>query len=167
MGHLGVFWLEVAENAGSWKREPLRALVDQLRWTAGKHVVFGNEQGYERDGADGRLALFTYRPESIDRPCVAGQIARTGAPAERLTAILCQPTGTRMDLAAAKLRLDQIGTKLLPTPMPAPEPVAEPMVEPSTGRTANRLQELKDLLDRKLISEAEYEQKRKAILDAL
>ncbi len=54
--------------------------------------------------------------------------------------------------------------------MPANAP-AKPSTNTSTptagSNTAQRLQELKDLLDRKLISPSEYEAKRKAILDAL
>jgi hypothetical protein len=34
-----------------------------------------------------------------------------------------------------------------------------------TGSAADRLRSLKDLFDQKLITQAEYEQKRKAILD--
>jgi hypothetical protein len=55
-----------------------------------------------------------------------------------------------------------------PAPVIAPAKPEKPStVTPPTSSTAQRLQELKDLLDRKLITPSEYETKRKAILDAL
>jgi hypothetical protein len=54
------------------------------------------------------------------------------------------------------------------TAAPAKPPTAGSSSTPPTSTTtAQRLQELKDLLDRKLITPSEYEAKRKAILDAL
>jgi len=58
---------------------------------------------------------------------------------------------------------------------PSSKPSAAPAKSPTPGTsgpgasstTAQRLQELKDLLDRKLITPSEYEAKRKAILNAL
>jgi hypothetical protein len=60
------------------------------------------------------------------------------------------------DRGKAFLRTTRAITQLPQTP-----------VSPSSGRTAERLQELQQLRDRNLISPAEFEQKRKAILDAL
>jgi hypothetical protein len=50
---------------------------------------------------------------------------------------------------------------------PAPPAAAVPNAPAASSSTAARLQALKDLLDRKLITPQEYEAKRKAILDAL
>jgi hypothetical protein len=53
-----------------------------------------------------------------------------------------------------------------PPRAPMPTPVAAP-ASPSGASPADRLQALKDLLDRKLITPQEYETRRKALLDSL
>ena len=115
-GHIGVFWYEYFDGGASWKNETLRSVVEAVDWIAGKNLaVHANEQRYSRGGGEGRYATFSYRPQNTDRPCVIGQFATQGPQvAERVTAIVCRPAGTTMDLATAKKLLDQVGTKTLP-----------------------------------------------------
>ena len=118
-GHLGVFWYESFAGPMVWRSEGLRAVVEALDWIADKNLTMSRtEQPYFRGNAEGSFRTFTYRPQTVDRPCVAAQYARSGAQiAERVTMVICQPVGTTMDMAAAKKLVDGVGTKALP-PVP-------------------------------------------------
>ncbi len=118
-GTLGVFWYEFLEGPAKWRDAGLRAVVEDLDWIADKNPVFARvEQPYFRGNAEGKFRLFTYRPQNADRPCVVGQYARSGAQiSERVTAIVCKPAGTQMDVAEAKKLIDGLGTKTLPPAM--------------------------------------------------
>jgi hypothetical protein len=118
-GVLGVFWYEVVNGRAAWRDGSLRAVVEDLDWIADKHLVFARaEQPYFRGNAEGRFRLFTYRPQSADRPCVVGQYARSGAQvSERVTLIVCKPAGTQMEVAEARKLVDGVGTRTLP-PVP-------------------------------------------------
>jgi hypothetical protein len=115
-GTLGVFWYEFINGPATWRNAGLRVVVEDLDWIVDKHLVFGRaEQVYFRGNAEGAFRLFTYRPQNADRPCVVGQYARSGSQiAERVTAIVCKPAGTQMDMAEAKKLIDGVGTKTLP-----------------------------------------------------
>jgi hypothetical protein len=118
-GTLGVFWYEFRSGPVGWRDEGLRSVVEALDWIADKNLVFGaREQAYFRGNAEGRFRTFTYRPQSVDRPCVVGQYARSGQQmSERVTLIVCQPPGTRLDIGEAKKLVDAIGTRTLPPAM--------------------------------------------------
>jgi len=118
-GVLGVFWYEFVGGPATWRDAGLRAVVEDLAWIADKNLVFARtEQPYFRGNAEGKFRLFTYRPQNADRPCVVGQYARSGSQiAERVTAVVCKPAGTQMDLGEAKKLIDGVGTKTLPPAM--------------------------------------------------
>ncbi|MBM3546153.1 MAG: hypothetical protein FJX54_04320 [Alphaproteobacteria bacterium] len=118
-GTLGVFWYEFVNGQAAWRDAGLRAVVEDLDWIADKNLVFARtEQAYFRGNAEGKLRLFTYRPQNADRPCVVGQYARSGSQiSERVTAIICKPAGTQMDMAEARRLIDGVGTKSLPPAM--------------------------------------------------
>jgi hypothetical protein len=118
-GTLGVFWYEFVDGPAKWRDAGLRAVVEDLDWIADKNLVFSRtEQPYFRGNAEGRFRTFTYRPQALDRPCVVGQYARSGQQiAERVTLIVCQPAGTRMDMGEAKKLVDGVGTRTLPPAM--------------------------------------------------
>ena len=118
-GHLGVFWYEFLDGPAKWRTEGLRAVVEALDWIADKNLVFSaTEHAYFRGNAEGLFRTFTYRPQNADRPCVVGQYSRSGSQiAERVTLVVCQPAGTKMDIAAAKKLLDAVGSKTLPPAM--------------------------------------------------
>jgi hypothetical protein len=118
-GTLGVFWYEYLAGPVAWRDEGLRSVVESLDWIADKSPVFSpREHPYFRGNAEGRFRTFAYRPANVDRPCVVGQYARSGAQiAERVTLIVCQPAGTEMDVTAAKKLVDGVGTKTLPPGM--------------------------------------------------
>ncbi len=118
-GTLGVFWYEYLSGPAAWRDDGLRAAVEALDWIADKTLVMSpREHPYFRGNAEGRFRTFTYRPQTVDRPCVVGQYARSGSTlSERVTLIVCQPAGTQMDMAAAKKLVDGVGTKALPPAM--------------------------------------------------
>lgn len=114
-GVLGVFWYEFVGGPTKWRDTGLRAVVEDLAWIADRNLVFARtEQPYFLGNAEGKFRLFTYRPQNADRPCVVGQYALSGSQiAERITAVVCKPAGTQMDLAEAKKLIDGVGTKTL------------------------------------------------------
>ena len=118
-GMLGVFWYEFVGGPAKWRDAGLRAVVEDLAWIADRNLVFARtEQPYFRGNAEGKFRLFTYRPQNADRPCVVGQYARSGSQiAERVTAVVCKPAGTQMDMAEARKLIDGVGTKTLPPAM--------------------------------------------------
>ncbi|MBM3531698.1 MAG: hypothetical protein FJX60_01520 [Alphaproteobacteria bacterium] len=115
-GTLGVFWYEFLGSPATWRDAGLRAVVEDLDWIADKNLVFSRaEHPYFRGNAEGKFRLFTYRPQGTDRPCVVAQYARSGSQiSERVTAIVCKPAGTQMDMAEAKRLVDGVGTRSLP-----------------------------------------------------
>lgn len=118
-GTLGVFWYEFVAGPMAWRDAGLRAVVEALDWIADKNLVMSaREHPYFRGNAEGRFRTFTYRPQATDRPCVVGQYARSGSEiSKRVTLIVCQASGTQMDMAAAKKFVDGVGTKALPPAM--------------------------------------------------
>ena len=115
-GHLGVFWYESFVGPVVWRSEGLRAVVEALDWIADKSLTMSrDEKPYFRGNAEGSFRTLTYRPQTVDRPCVAAQYARSGTQiSERVTMVVCQPVGTTMDLTAARKLVDGVGTKALP-----------------------------------------------------
>ena len=58
----------------------MRSVIEARDWIADKSLVISSrEQAYFRGNAEGRFTTFTYRPQDVDRPCVVGQYARSGA----------------------------------------------------------------------------------------
>jgi hypothetical protein len=167
------------EGRVSWRPRALKDVVEGWTPFRGNNVSLNpaTEQ-YSRGGAGGEVALFTYKEGQVERSCTIAFFALSGAGAERITSIYCPPAG-RLDMATEKRIADSIGSKRHPALIaaaappprapaasaPTPGPAATGSNAPVTGSAADRLRSLKDLFDQKLITQAEYEQKRKAILD--
>src|SRR5262249_15159882 len=101
----------------------------------------------------------TFELTSIQTPAPASPPATSSVapPAQAPTTV---PTAPAASLPTPPAKAATTKTTATPSTAPKNAPAA-------SGSVADRLQALKDLLDRKLITPAEYEAKRKAILDAL
>jgi hypothetical protein len=104
------------------------------------------------------LVLIIGLGSTVWRVATAQKLARRSGMDEGMATqmTLLSDNGLEATYLAANLREKETPTAESPTPPPA-----------STASTAERLQELKGLLDRGLVTQAEYDERRKAIIDSV
>lgn len=151
-----------------------RTLTAQSEFKDRQLTLEPGTTSYDRGAAKGGIRLFRYSPPAGQRSCAVfffDHAARVQA--HRINGFFCMAPGKSLDIGTATRIVDGIGLRkgeMVPVAgAPAPAQSAPAATAPSAvgGNAADRLRALKDLFDQKLISPAEYEQKRKAILDGL
>lgn len=149
----------------------IEAYVKSIEFFSRNNVFVGNEERYSRRGASGSTALFSYKKGQETVDCVAYDFVYRN---DRSYGVFCNPPNQKLSSAAAISFVDSVGIKGILEPAIFPVSSTAPAVsapattaQPAAGTVAERLSKLKDLFDQKLITQSEYEQKRKAIIDGL
>ena len=170
-GHEALVQHVYALRSMTFSPTKIEAYVKSIEFFSRNNVFVGNEERYSRRGASGSTALFSYKKGQETVDCVAYDFVYRN---DRSYGVFCNPPNQKLSSAAAISFVDSVGIKGILEPAIFPVSSTAPAVsapattaQPAAGTVAERLSKLKDLFDQKLITQTEYEQKRKAIIDGL
>jgi Short C-terminal domain len=154
-----------------WGKFDSDKYVGSMRGFQGRSLVFQTpETPIERSPSRGIYRTFSYTHSAGERWCTVFQFSHGDFAfnAEQIIGVVCNPPTQRMDQQTALRFANSVGTKTIALGVASTQGGPPAAVAPAlSGGAVDRLKALKDLYDQKLISQSEYEQKRKVIIDGL